>query len=51
MTMGSEAYSSENEIDEFLSSHGGYSNAHTECEYTCYEVKVHRAYLKHGNNN
>lgn len=48
MSMGSEAFPSENEIDKFLSSRGGYANAHTECEYTCYEIQVHRRYLKQG---
>ncbi|KAH9521126.1 Nrd1 complex RNA-binding subunit [Dermatophagoides farinae] len=41
LTMGSEKYPAENAIDEFLSSHGGYQNAHTEIEHTIYEIKVH----------
>ncbi len=38
--MGSTKYPSENEYDSFLSSHGGYSNAMTECEYTLYHYEV-----------
>ena len=48
MSMGSEAFPSENAIDDFLSSRGGYQNAHTEHEYTMYEIKLHRTYLKEG---
>lgn len=48
LSMGSEAFPSENAIDDFLSSRGGYQNAHTEHEYTMYEIKMHRRYLKEG---
>lgn len=38
--MGSAKYPSENAYDAFLSAHGGYSNAMTECEYTVYHYEV-----------
>ena len=38
--MGSLKYPNENELDSFLSQHGGSTNAHTEREYTCYELDV-----------
>jgi nardilysin len=38
--MGSEKYPQENALDSYLSEHGGSTNAHTEREYTCYEVDV-----------
>jgi hypothetical protein len=46
--MGSAKYPLENELDTFLSSHGGHSNAHTELEYTCYEISVLPAHLHGG---
>lgn len=49
ISMGSEAYPLENALDDFLSSRGGYQNAHTEVEYTMYEIKVHRNHFKKGN--
>lgn len=48
ISMGSEAFPKENEIDDFLSSCGGYQNAHTEFDYTMYEVSVQLKYLKEG---
>ncbi len=48
ISMGSEAYPRENALDDFLSSRGGYQNAHTEVEYTIYEIKVHRNHFKEG---
>lgn len=38
--MGSEKYSIENEYDEFISAHGGSTNAFTECEYSCFVFDV-----------
>lgn len=46
LTMGSEKYPSESEIDDFLTSRGGYQNAMTECEHTIYEIIVNKPYLK-----
>mmetsp|Transcript_10125 Transcript_10125/g.8464 ORF Transcript_10125/g.8464 Transcript_10125/m.8464 type:complete len:115 (-) Transcript_10125:279-623(-) len=34
--MGSKKYPGENEFETYLSKNGGYSNAYTELEYTCY---------------
>ncbi|KAJ6224009.1 hypothetical protein RDWZM_002554 [Blomia tropicalis] len=50
ISMGSEAFPKENEIDDFLSSCGGYQNAHTEFDYTMYEVSVQLKYLKEAIN-
>ncbi|KAH9410353.1 Nrd1 complex RNA-binding subunit [Tyrophagus putrescentiae] len=50
ISMGSEAYPRENALDDFLSSRGGYQNAHTEVEYTIYEIKVHRNHFKEAIN-
>ena len=41
--MGSEKFPDENEVEEFLSSHGGYSNAFTEVEHTCFHFEVEPA--------
>ena len=38
--MGSSKYPDENAYDAFMSGHGGYSNAMTECEYTIYHFEV-----------
>jgi hypothetical protein len=37
--LGSDRYPDENELDSYLSEHGGYSNAFTEAEYTLYQVE------------
>ncbi|KAL3700566.1 hypothetical protein R1sor_018588 [Riccia sorocarpa] len=44
--MGSSRFSDENEYDNFLSKHGGGSNAFTDTEYTCYHFDVNRKFLK-----
>lgn len=38
--MGSQRYPGEDEFDEFVSSHGGYTNAHTDAEETCFLFEV-----------
>ena len=38
--MGSERFPGEDEFDEFVSSHGGYTNAHTDAEETCYIFEI-----------
>lgn len=38
--MGSEKYPDENAYDDYLSKHGGYSNAYTEAEHTMYYFDV-----------
>jgi nardilysin len=38
--MGSEKYPDENAFSDFVTAHGGYSNAFTEFEYTNYQFKV-----------
>ncbi|CAG2105004.1 unnamed protein product [Medioppia subpectinata] len=45
ITMGSEEFPEENSLDDYLTSRGGYQNAHTEYEYTMYEVEVHRKHF------
>ncbi|KAL2651160.1 hypothetical protein R1flu_019288 [Riccia fluitans] len=44
--MGSSRFPDENEYDNFLSKHGGGSNAFTDMEYTCYHFDVNRKFLK-----
>ncbi|KAG6541670.1 hypothetical protein Mapa_016935 [Marchantia paleacea] len=44
--MGSSKFPDENEYDNFLSKHGGGSNAFTDTEYTCYHFDVNRKFLK-----
>ena len=39
--MGSEKFPDENAYDDFLTKHGGGSNAFTDCEQTCYYFDVH----------
>nr|XP_027196493.1 nardilysin-like [Dermatophagoides pteronyssinus] len=48
LTMGSEKYPEENTIDDFLSSNGGFQNAHTDFEHTIYEIRVHPKHLSHA---
>jgi len=43
--MGSEKFPDENEYDAFITSHGGFSNAFTEAEYTCYHFDVQPKHL------
>lgn len=38
--MGSERYTDENEAEEYLSAHGGYSNAYTEVEHTTFYFEL-----------
>ena len=44
--MGSEAYPDENSYDAFLSQRGGYANAYTDGEETCFELEVNASYLE-----
>ncbi|CAK9254097.1 unnamed protein product [Sphagnum jensenii] len=44
--MGSSKFPNECEYDNFLSEHGGSSNAFTETEYTCYYFDVMQSYFK-----
>lgn len=43
--LGSQKYPGEAMFEEFLSENGGYSNAFTECEHTCYYFEVNRKAL------
>ncbi|CAG2175157.1 unnamed protein product, partial [Oppiella nova] len=45
ITMGSEEFPEENGLDDYLTSRGGYQNAHTEYEYTMFEIEVHRKHF------
>jgi len=44
--MGSEAYPDENSYDAYLSERGGYANAYTDGEETCFELEVNASYLE-----
>ncbi|KAG0572112.1 hypothetical protein KC19_VG069600 [Ceratodon purpureus] len=44
--MGSEKFPDENEYDNFLSKHGGGSNAFTDTEFTCYHFEVSPNHLQ-----
>ncbi|CAM8952611.1 unnamed protein product [Rhodiola kirilowii] len=44
--MGSTGFPDENEYDSYLSKHGGFSNAYTETERTCYHFEVKPEYLE-----
>eukprot|EP00742_Colponemidia_sp_Colp-10_P005576 GILJ01005960.1.p1 GENE.GILJ01005960.1~~GILJ01005960.1.p1 ORF type:complete len:1056 (+),score=190.79 GILJ01005960.1:47-3214(+) len=44
--LGSKKYPEQNGFDSFLTSHGGYSNAMTECEYTVYKFEVNHKHLR-----
>jgi len=44
--MGSEKYPKENELDKFVSAHGGADNAQTECEYTMFYFDVVEDFLE-----
>lgn len=43
--MGSEKYPKENEFDQFVSSHGGFDNAYTECEHTLFHFDIIEDFL------
>jgi len=43
--MGSEKYPDENSFDEFIQKHGGFDNAHTECEHTSFYFEIQRKHL------
>ena len=43
--MGSKKYPTENEFDKFVNDHGGFDNAHTDCENTTFYFEVQRRYL------
>lgn len=38
--MGSEKYPKENEFDQYVSAHGGFDNAYTECEHTLFHFDI-----------
>ncbi|XP_041450144.1 nardilysin [Drosophila obscura] len=46
--MGSEKYPIENEFDAFITKNGGFSNAHTENEETCFYFEVEDTHLDRG---
>lgn len=46
--MGSERYPEEDDMENFLSMNGGYSNAYTESAHTCYYFEVNKAQLHKG---
>jgi len=43
--MGSEKYPVENEYDSFVSAHGGYCNAFTDSQFTCYTFDILSEYF------
>lgn len=43
--MGSKKYPSENGFDKYVSKHGGFDNAHTDCENTTFYFEVQRKHL------
>ena len=44
--MGSEKYPDENSFDEFIQKHGGFDNAHTECEHTTFYFEIQRKHFR-----
>lgn len=46
--MGSRKYPEENEYHNFITKHGGYSNAYTTGDHTCYYFSIQPKYLKDG---
>ena len=44
--MGSEKYPDENAFDKFASSHGGYTNAHTDAEATVFSFDIKPRFLR-----
>ena len=46
--MGSKKFPSENGFDKFISNHGGFDNAHTDCEHTSFYFEIQRKHLKEG---
>lgn len=43
--MGSEKYPKENEFDQFVTAHGGFDNAYTECEHTLFHFDIIEKHL------
>lgn len=43
--MGSQKYPKENEFDQYCSTHSGYDNAYTECEYTLFHFDIIEKHL------
>lgn len=43
--MGSEKYPKENEFDQYVSVHGGFDNAYTECEHTLFHFDIIEKHL------
>lgn len=43
--MGSEKYPKENDFEQYVSSHGGFDNAYTECEYTLFHFDIIEKHL------
>lgn len=43
--MGSEKYPKENEFDQYVSAHGGFDNAYTECEHTLFHFDIIEKHL------
>ena len=46
--MGSEKYPDENSFDQFIQKHGGFDNAHTDCENTTFYFEIQRKHFKEG---
>ena len=46
--MGSKKFPTENGFDKFVNNHGGFDNAHTDCEHTTFYFEVHRKNFKEG---
>ena len=46
--MGSEKYPDENSFDQFIQKHGGFDNAHTDCENTTFYFELQRKHFKEG---
>ena len=44
--MGSAKYPDENAFDEFIQKHGGFDNAHTECEHTTFYFEIQRKHFR-----
>ncbi len=46
--MGSDKYPDENAFDSFIQKHGGFDNAHTDCEHTTFYFEIQRKDLAAG---
>ena len=46
--MGSKKFPSENGFDKFINNHGGWDNAHTDCENTTFYFEIQRKDFKEG---